>query len=73
MSKNKIVTWEMFKKYHDFHMGKYGAAVHDSCAALYVTNPEIFKMEDAKIAIKYYKKHVWWELKLSQIKTKFWR
>lgn len=36
-------------------MGKYGAAVHDSCAALYVTNPEIFKMEDAKIAIKYYK------------------
>ena len=46
---------KMFKKYHDFHMGKYGAAVHDSCAALYVTNPEIFKMEDAKIAIKYYK------------------
>ncbi len=54
-SVGKIIG-KMFDKYHDFHMGKYGAAVHDSCAALYVITPEIFKTEDAKIDIKYYKK-----------------
>jgi len=45
--------FKMFKRYNDFHVGKFGAAVHDSCAALYLTYPEIFKTQSAEIKIKY--------------------
>ena len=48
--------YKMFTKYNDFHVGKLGAAVHDSCCALYLSNPEIFKTEDAFIKIDYHKK-----------------
>jgi len=49
------VFYKMFTKYNDFHVGKLGAAVHDSCCALYLSNPEIFKTEDAFIKIDYHK------------------
>ena len=45
---------KMFKKYHDFHVGELGAAVHDVCAIYYLTYPDSMKMEKAFIDIKYY-------------------
>ena len=33
-----------------------GAAVHDSCSALFLSNPEIFRTEKAFLKIDYYKK-----------------
>ena len=45
----------MFQGYNDYHVGKLGAAVHDSCATLYVSYPEIFKKQGAKLDIDYYK------------------
>lgn len=55
---NKLgeIFYKMFTKYNDFHVGKLGAAVHDSCCALYLSNPEIFKTEDAFVKIDYHKK-----------------
>ena len=44
----------MFTKYNDFHVGKLGAAVHDSCCALYLSNPEIFRTEEAFIKVEYH-------------------
>lgn len=46
---------KMFKKYQDFHVGKLGAAVHDSCSIFYLTNPENIHTEKARIELKYYK------------------
>lgn len=46
---------KMFKKYHDYHVGKLGAAVHDVCTVYYLTHPEYIKTEKAYIEIKYYK------------------
>ena len=53
---NKLghVFYQMFKGYKDFHVGKLGAAVHDSCAVLYLTYPEIFKTLPAKLSLKYH-------------------
>ena len=55
---NKLgeIFYKMFTKYNDFHVGKLGAAVHDSCCALYLSNPEIFKTEEAFVKIDYHKK-----------------
>ncbi len=55
---NKIgcIYAKMFKGYHDFHVGKLGAAVHDVCAIYYLTHPERIKTEQAFIEIKYYVK-----------------
>ncbi|NCB48176.1 MAG: ribonucleoside hydrolase RihC [Clostridia bacterium] len=50
------IFYKMFKKYNDFHVGKLGAAVHDSCAALYLSYPEIFRLEPSFLKIKYHKK-----------------
>ena len=49
------VFYKMFTKYKDFHVGELGAAVHDSCCALYLSNPEIFTTEEAHIKIDYHK------------------
>lgn len=49
------IFYKMFTKYNDFHVGKLGAAVHDSCCALYLSNPEIFRTEEAFIKIDYHK------------------
>ncbi len=49
------IFYKMFSKYNDFHVGKLGAAVHDSCCALYLSNPEIFRTEEAFIKIDYHK------------------
>lgn len=49
------IFYKMFTKYNDFHVGKLGAAVHDSCCALYLSNPEIFKTEEAYVKIEYHK------------------
>lgn len=49
------IFYKMFTKYYDFHVGKLGAAVHDSCAALYLSNPELFTLELAKVEVKYQK------------------
>jgi non-specific riboncleoside hydrolase len=56
---NKIgkIFYKMFTKYNDFHVGKLGAAVHDSCSALYLSNPEIFTTEPAKLSVKYHTKN----------------
>ena len=53
---NKVghVFYQMFKGYNDYHIGKLGAAVHDSCATLYLTYPEIFRSHGARIEVKYY-------------------
>lgn len=50
------IFYKMFSKYNDFHVGKLGAAVHDSCSALFLSNPEIFTLEPAFIKIDYYNK-----------------
>lgn len=54
---NKIgkIYAKMFKGYNDYHVGKYGAAVHDVCTIYYLTHPEYIKTEKAFIEIKYYK------------------
>lgn len=54
---NKIgkIYAKMFKGYHDYHVGKLGAAVHDVCTIYYLTHPEYIKTEKAFIEIKYYK------------------
>lgn len=54
---NKIgkIYAKMFSKYHDYHVGNLGAAVHDVCAVYYLSHPEFFKTEKAFIEIKYYK------------------
>ena len=49
------IFYKMFSKYNDFHVGKLGAAVHDSCSALFLSNPEIFTVEPAFIKIDYHK------------------
>ena len=49
------VFYKMFTKYNDYHVGKLGAAVHDSCSAIYLTNPEIFHTEPAELSVEYYK------------------
>ena len=53
---NKIgkIYAKMFKGYKDFHVGKFGAAVHDVCTIYYLTNPQYMKAEKAHIEIKYY-------------------
>ena len=48
------VFYKMFTKYNDYHVGKLGAAVHDSCSAIYLTNPEIFHTEPAEISVQYH-------------------
>lgn len=48
------IYYKMFTKYKDFHVGELGAAVHDSCCALYLSNPEIFKTEEALIKVDYH-------------------
>ena len=50
------IFYKMFTKYNDYHVGKLGAAVHDSCSALFLSNPEIFRTEQAFLKIDYYKK-----------------
>ena len=54
---NKVgkIFAKMFSKYNDYHVGRLGAAVHDSCSALYLSNPEIFKVNSALLSVKYYK------------------
>lgn len=54
---NKIgkIYAKMFKKYRDFHVGSYGAAVHDVCALYYLTRPENMKLENGHVELKYYK------------------
>ena len=54
---NKVgkIFAKMFSKYNDYHVGKLGAAVHDSCSALFLSNPEIFHVEPAMLSLKYYK------------------
>ena len=47
---------KMFSKYNDYHVGKLGAAVHDSCSALYLSNPEIFETAPAELTLKYFSK-----------------
>lgn len=49
------IFFKMFQKYNDYHVGKLGAAVHDSCASLFLSNPEIFTTEPAHIKVKYHK------------------
>lgn len=44
----------MFKGYKDYHVGKYGAAVHDVCTIYYLTHPEYMKQEKVFVEIKYY-------------------
>lgn len=55
---NKVgeIFYKMFTKYNDYHVGKLGAAVHDSCSALYLSNPELFTIEEANLSVEYYKK-----------------
>ena len=36
---------KMFESYDDHHVGSLGAAVHDSCTVMYLSNPELFKTE----------------------------
>lgn len=53
---NKIgkIYAKMFKGYKDFHVGQFGAAVHDVCTVYYLSHPEHIKTEKAHIEIKYY-------------------
>ena len=47
---------KMFEKYRDYHVGKLGAAVHDTCVFYYLAHPKLVKTEPAEVSIKYYKK-----------------
>ncbi len=53
-NKTGKILAKMFEKYHDTHVNVYGAATHDSCTLLYLTHPEYFKTEKAKITVKEY-------------------
>lgn len=54
MNKTGKILAKMFSKYNDYHVGKLGAAVHDSCTIFYLTHPELVKTEEGHIDIKYY-------------------
>ena len=54
MNKTGKLLAKMFSKYNDFHVGKFGAAVHDACAVFYLTHPELVKTEEGFVEIKYY-------------------
>ncbi len=43
----------MFQGYKDFHI-KDGAAVHDACAVIYLTHPQLIKTDPVRLSIKYY-------------------
>ncbi len=45
----------IYRDYKDFHV-KNGIATHDGCAIAYLVKPEIFKVEDVKVEIRYYDK-----------------
>lgn len=46
---------EIFKSYKDTHV-TVGIAMHDPCAILSVSNPEIFRWEDMNVKVTYIKK-----------------
>lgn len=45
----------IYRDYRDTHV-KNGIATHDGCAIAYLTNPEIFKVDDVKVEVRYYEK-----------------
>lgn len=45
----------MYRDYKDTHV-KNGIATHDGCAIAYITHPEIFKVEEVKVEVRYYEK-----------------
>lgn len=49
------VLEEMYREYKDYHV-KNGIATHDGCAIAYMVRPEIFKVEDVKVDVRYYDK-----------------
>ena len=55
---NKLgkVFAKMFERYRDFHVGKLGAAVHDTCVFYYLAHPNLVKTIKAELSVKYYKK-----------------
>jgi len=55
---NKVgkIMAKMFDKYRDFHVGKLGAAVHDTIVFYYLAHPQLVKTIPGYIDIKYYKK-----------------
>jgi len=57
MNKTGKLLAKMYSEYHDFHVGDYGAAVHDPCAVFYLAHPELIKTEKGFIEIKYYQEN----------------
>ena len=55
---NKVgkIMAKMFDKYRDYHVGKLGAAVHDTCVFYYLNHPDLVKTIPGYIDIKYYQK-----------------
>ncbi len=45
----------MYRQYKDRHV-KNGIATHDGCAIAYLIKPEIFKVEEVKVEVRYYDK-----------------
>ncbi len=46
---------EIYREYRDFHV-KNGIATHDGCAIAYIVRPDIFKVEEVKVEMRYYDK-----------------
>lgn len=45
---------DMYKDYKDGHVADENAATHDSCAASFLIEPTLFKLENVKSEIKYF-------------------
>lgn len=51
LNKTGAMFEEIFRSYHDRHV-KVGAAMHDSCCVLCVSNPELFEIEDMFVGLR---------------------
>ena len=49
------VLEQIYRSYKDRHV-KNGIATHDACAIAYILKPEIFKVEEVKVEVRYYEK-----------------
>ena len=55
LNKTGYMFSEIFRKYKDTHV-KVGIAIHDLCAVVMVSNPEIFRIDKMNVEVVFHKK-----------------
>lgn len=57
LNKTGAMFAEIFKSYHDRHV-KIGAAMHDSCCVLCVSNPEFVQIENMHVSLRMFSSEI---------------